>query len=110
MTSFFGPHHFVVTRSLLGERSESVVSSYAECSSKEALKRTSRANFHEKALFVKADVADPFMRERDSCVSFAMLPSALLVSPLLGDSVHCEIHLFGLPRRRCNLRIGLSSS
>jgi hypothetical protein len=36
------------------------------------------------------------MRERDSFVSFAMLPSALLVSPLLGDSVHCEIHLFGL--------------
>jgi hypothetical protein len=31
-----------------------------------------QANFHEKALFVKADVADPFMRERDSCVSFAL--------------------------------------
>ena len=36
------------------------------------------------------------MVERDSSSSFAMLPSALLVSPLLGDSVHCEIHLFGL--------------
>jgi hypothetical protein len=33
------------------------------------------------------------MRERDSFVSFAMLPSALLVSLLFGDSVHCEIHL-----------------
>ena len=43
----FGPHHFGVTRSLQGPRSESVVSSYAECSSKEALKRTSRANFSE---------------------------------------------------------------
>jgi hypothetical protein len=33
------------------------------------------------------------MRERDSSVSFAMLPSALLVSLLFGDSVHCEILL-----------------
>ncbi len=31
------------------------------------------------------------------CVSFAMLPFALfLMSPLFGDSVHCEILLFGL--------------
>ncbi len=36
------------------------------------------------------------MVERNGSMSFAMLPSALLVSPLLGDSVHCEIHLFGL--------------
>ena len=36
------------------------------------------------------------MRERDNSVSFAMLPSALLVSLLFGDSVHYEIHLFGL--------------
>src|SRR5918911_1965697 len=38
-----------------------------------------------------------------------MLPSALSVSLLLGDSVHYGIRLFGLLRRRCNLRIGLSS-
>jgi hypothetical protein len=42
-------------------------------------------------------------------VSFAMLPSALLVSLLVGDSVHCEIRLFRALPRRCNLRIGLSS-
>ena len=46
--------------------------------------------------------------ERWSSVSFAMLPSALLVSLLFGDSVHYEILLFGLLRRRCNLRSGLS--
>ena len=34
--------------------------------------------------------------ERNGSVSFAMLPSALLVSLLFGDSVHCEIRLFGL--------------
>ena len=48
-------------------------------------------------------------RARQLCVLRAMLPSALLVSLLFCDSVHYEIHLFGLPsRRRCNLRIGLS--
>ena len=36
------------------------------------------------------------MRERDNSVSFAMLPSALLVSLLFGDSVHYGILLFGL--------------
>jgi hypothetical protein len=56
--------------------------------------RGASANFHEKALFVKADLAAPV--ERWSSVSFAMLPSALLVSLLFGDSVHYEIHLFGL--------------
>jgi hypothetical protein len=42
----------------------------------------------------------------------AMLLSALSVSShsVFGDSVHCEIRLFGLPRRRCNLPSGLSSS
>ena len=35
-------------------------------------------------------------RAQRLCVLRAMLPSALLVSPLLGGSVHCEIHLFGL--------------
>jgi hypothetical protein len=34
------------------------------------------------ALFVKADVADSFMVERNGSASFAMLPSALSVSPL----------------------------
>ena len=68
------------------------------------------ANFHEKALFVKADVAAAFVVERYDSVSFAMLPSALLMSPLSSDPVHYEILLFGLLRRRCNLRIGLSSS
>jgi hypothetical protein len=38
----------------------------------------------------------PFVVERNGFVSFAMLPSALFVSLLFGDSVHCEIHLFGL--------------
>ena len=66
-------------------------------------------NFHEKAHFVKADVAAPRV-EPNGFVSFAMLPSALLVSLLFGDSVHYEIHLFGLLRRRCNLPIGLASS
>src|SRR5215217_5585264 len=69
-----------------------------------------RANFHEKAHFVKADVADPFVVERYDSVSFAMLPSALLMSQLSSDPVHYEILLFGLLRRRCNLRNGLSSS
>src|SRR5829696_8690912 len=68
------------------------------------------ANFHEKAHFVKADVADPFVVERYDSVSFAMLASALLMSQLSSDPVHYEILLFGLLRRRCNLRNGLSSS
>jgi hypothetical protein len=54
-----------------------------------------QTDFHEKALFVK-----PTWRllavERNDSVSFAMLPSALSVSPLFGDSVHYEILLFGL--------------
>src|SRR5215211_6823930 len=54
------------------------------------------ANFHEKAHFVKADVADPFVVERYDSVSFAMLPSALLMSQLSSDPVHYEILLFGL--------------
>jgi hypothetical protein len=37
----------------------------------------------------------PFVLVRNGFVSFAMLPSALLMSLLFGDSVHCEIHLFG---------------
>jgi hypothetical protein len=38
----------------------------------------------------------------------AMLPCALSVSSLFGNSVHHEIRLFGY-YRRCNLPIGLSS-
>jgi hypothetical protein len=70
----------------------------------------SYTNFHEKAHFVKADVAALIGgRAQRLHVLRAMLPSALLVSLLFGGSVHCEILLFGLPRRRCNLRISLSS-
>jgi hypothetical protein len=35
------------------------------------------ANFHEKALFVKADLAAPFVTERNGSASFAMLPFAV---------------------------------
>jgi hypothetical protein len=45
------------------------------------------ANFHEKALFVKAGVAAPRGRAQ-RLLPFAMLPSALSVSLLFGDSVH----------------------
>jgi hypothetical protein len=65
------------------------------------------ANFHEKAHSVKAAVAAPLWSSA-TAVPFAMLPSALSVSSLFGDSVHYEIRLFGLIRC-CNLRIGLSS-
>jgi hypothetical protein len=54
------------------------------------------ANFHEKALFVKADVAASCGRALELRVLRAMLPSALSVSPLFSDSVHYEILLFGL--------------
>ena len=40
-----------------------------------------KANFHEKALFVRADVADPFVVERNGSASFATLPFALSMSP-----------------------------
>jgi hypothetical protein len=61
---------------------------------KKTLKRTSRANFYEKAPFVK-----PTWRPR--CVVYATtLPFAryasirtVSVSPLFGDSVHYEIRL-----------------
>ena len=36
-----------------------------------------KANFHEKAYFVKADVAAPFAVERHGSASFAMLPFAV---------------------------------
>src|SRR5215210_4874306 len=52
-------------------------------------------NFHEKALFVKPTWRLLAVKCNDS-VSFAMLPSALSVSPLFSDSVHYEILLFGL--------------
>jgi hypothetical protein len=56
-----------------------------------------QANFHEKAHFVKADLAALIDgRALRLFVLRAMLPSALLVSPLLGDSVHYGIHLLGL--------------
>jgi hypothetical protein len=67
------------------------------------------ANFHEKAHFVKADVAAPVSSVTTPCPSRYASIRTVSESTLLGDSVHYEIHLFGLPRRRCNLRIGLSS-
>ena len=65
------------------------------------------ANFYEKALFVKVDVATALRRTQLLSALRAMLLSALSVSPLFGDPVHCEIRLFGLLRRRCNLPSGL---
>jgi hypothetical protein len=67
-------------------------------------------NFHEKALFVKADLAASVWPSLTGPALRAMLPSALSVSQLSSDSVHYGIRLFGLPRRRCNLRNGLSYS
>jgi hypothetical protein len=61
-----------------------------------ALSATVQVNFHEKAHFVKADVAAPWWSSPTVLVLRAMLPSALSVSPLLGDSVHYGIRLFGL--------------
>ena len=53
-------------------------------------------NFHEKAHSVKGDVAALDRgRAQRLCVLRAMLPTALLVSLLFGDSVHHEILLFG---------------
>src|SRR5215210_215931 len=68
------------------------------------------ANFHEKALFVKADLAASVWPSVTGPALRAMLPSALSVSQLSSDSVHYGIRLFRLPRRRCNLRNGLSYS
>ena len=52
------------------------------------------ANFHEKAIFVKGDVATATTVH--ALAVRAMLPSALSVSLLLGGSVHHGIRLFGL--------------
>jgi hypothetical protein len=76
----------------------------------ECLCRIPYANFHEKALFVKADLAASVWPSLTGPALRAMLPSALSVSQLSSDSVHYGIRLFGLPRRRCNLRNGLSYS
>jgi hypothetical protein len=38
-------------------------------------------SFHEKAVFVNADVAAVFTDDRRSCRTFASLPSALAVKP-----------------------------
>jgi hypothetical protein len=59
-------------------------------------KKVLLANFHEKALFVKADVAAPRVRAQRLRVLRAMLPSALSVSPFFCGSVHYGIRLFGL--------------
>jgi hypothetical protein len=71
-----------------------------------------KANFHEKAHFVKVDVAT--LRSWSSAT--ALRPSryasirTLDEPTLFGGSVHREIQLSGLLRRRCNLRIGLCPS
>ena len=49
------------------------------------------------------------MIEANGSLPFAMLPSALSVSPLVGNSVHRMRSVFSDYLRRCNLRIGLSS-
>jgi hypothetical protein len=60
-------------------------------------------NFHEKALFVKGDVAAP---DRGRAQRLALYPSRYAsihsrgAHTLVGGSVHYVIHLFGLPRRR----------
>src|SRR5215213_874639 len=55
------------------------------------------SNFHEKAHFVKADVAAP-LRGRAQRLRVLRHASIRTVreSTFLGDSVHYEIHLFGL--------------
>jgi hypothetical protein len=69
-------------------------------------------NFHEKAHFVKADVAAPEIVARRSAPSPSRYASirTLFVGQLSGDPVHHKIRLLGLSTWRCNLRIGLSSS
>jgi di/tricarboxylate transporter len=52
------------------------------------------ANFHEKAHFVKADVAAPAWPSATAGALRAMLPSALSVSPLFGGSVHTMRSVF----------------
>ena len=44
-------------------------------------RQSPKPNFHEKALFVKADVVASLAVERNGSVSFAMLPSALSLGP-----------------------------
>ena len=66
-----------------------------------------KANFYEKALFVKTDLAvTPYGRPQLLSALRAMLLYALSVSPLFGDSVHYEIRLLGY-LGRCDLPIGL---
>jgi hypothetical protein len=74
--------------------------------------RISYANFHEKALFVKADVAASSRSSPTASALRAMLPSALSVSPLSSVAlcIMRSVLRFGLLIRRCNLPSGLSSS
>jgi hypothetical protein len=54
------------------------------------------ANFYEKALFVKGRRGGRPLADATALSALrAMLLSALSVSSLFGDSVHCEIRLFG---------------
>jgi len=68
------------------------------------------ANFYEKALFVKVDVASlEIVAECNGCSALrAMLLFALSGSPLFNGSVHRMRSVFS-SQRRCNLLSGLSS-
>jgi hypothetical protein len=70
------------------------------------------ANFHEKAQFVKGRRGGLVAVETNGflCPSRYASIRTFNEPTLFGGSVHYEIRLFGLPRRRCILLIGLSSS
>ena len=62
-----------------------------------ASENAKQANFHEKALFVKADVAAPSRSSATTpCPSRYASIRTLSEPTLFGDSVHYEILLFGL--------------
>ena len=74
-----------------------------------AFENPAPANFHEKAHFVKADLAalDRGRAQQLSPSRYASIRT-LGEPALFSGSVHYGIRLLGLLRRRCNLLIGLS--
>src|SRR5215212_10033830 len=78
------------------QRNSSVFSASAPNPARSFMNNPGYANFHEKALFVKADVAAPRGRAQRLCVLRYASIRTLDEPMLFGDSVHCEIHLFGL--------------
>ena len=56
------------------------------------------ANFDEKAYSVKGDVAALMVERNDSCVLHYASIRTPIEPALFGDSVHYEIHLFGLSK------------